>query len=122
MKKAIIFRLHLHSGTHDLQGISISSPSAGVMSVIGRFVDHSPSTGILVIVSGDSDTRYHMSSRCGSGSHEVTVSGLAGGEYTVSVFVVEENGLPFERAAIIPEHLSVENSKNMMHSSNNYEK
>ena len=95
--------------THDFQDISISSPSAGVVRVTGTYVEGSPSTGVLVIVSGESrsDTRYHMSSR---DSHAVTIPGLAGGEYTVSVFVVEENGLPFERTAIIPQHLSVQTS------------
>ena len=81
------------------------------MSVTGRFVERSQSTGVLVIVSGDSGVTYHMSSRDSSDSHGVTIPGLAGGEYIVSVFVVKENGLPFERAAIIPEHQSVETSK-----------
>ena len=107
--------LFVFSGTHDLQDISISSPSAGVVRVTGRFVEGSPATGVLVIVSGDSGIHYHNSSKSGSGSHEVTIPGLAGGDYAVSVFVVEENGLPSERAAIIPEHLSVEQSKNMIH-------
>ena len=83
------------------------------MRVTGRFVEGSPATGVLVIVSGDSGVIYYIGSRNDS---EVTIPGLAGGEYTVSVFVVEENGLPFERAAIIPEHLLLETSKNVPYS------
>ena len=108
----MVMVVYYDSGTHDFQDISISSPSAGVVRVTGRFVEGSPATGVLVIVSGDSGVTYHMSSRRGSGNHAVTIPGLAGGDYTVSVFVVEENGLPFERAAIVPEHLSVVTSEN----------
>ena len=82
------------------------------MRVSGRFVEGSPSTGVLVIASGDSGVHYHISTRDGGVSHAVTIPGLAGGEYTVSVFVVEENGLPFERAAMLPDHLSIETSRN----------
>ena len=64
-----------------------------------------------MIVSGDSDSYYHIATRDGSDIQEATITGIAGGEYSVSVFVVEENGLPFERAATVPSPLSVEESK-----------
>ena len=41
----------------------------------------------------------------------VSVPGLAGGEYGISVFVVEENGLPFERVATSPKLVAVEKRK-----------
>ena len=41
----------------------------------------------------------------------VSVPGLASGEYGISVFVVEENGLPFERVATSPKLVTVETSK-----------
>ena len=66
-----------------------------------------------MIVSSDSrsDSYYHIATRNGSDIQEATITSIAGGEYNVSVFVVEENGLPFERAATLPTHLSVERSK-----------
>ena len=98
------------SGTHDFWNISIS-PFSGAVRVTGRYIEGSPATGVLVIVSGDSDSYYHIATRDGSDIQEATVTGIAGGEYSVSVFVVEENGLPFERAANLPSPLSMEESK-----------
>ena len=99
-----------YTGTHDFRDISIS-PFTGAVRVTGRFTEGSPATGVLVIVSGDSDSYYHIATRDGSDIQEATITGIAGGEYSVSVFVVEENGLPFERAATVPSHLSMEGSK-----------
>ena len=38
---------------------------------------------------------------------EVVISDLLGGDYQVSVFVVEENGLPFSRAAVAPKQIAI---------------
>ena len=81
------------------------------MNVSGIYTEGSPATGVLVIVSGDSDSYYQIATRDGSDIQEATITGIAGGEYSVSVFVVEENGLPFERVTTVPNRLSVERSK-----------
>ena len=71
----------------------------------GDFIDGSTATGLLIIIyslTNDSDVHYI------AGGHN---SGLADSEYSISVFVVEENGLPFERVATSPKLVAVETSK-----------
>ena len=71
----------------------------------GDFIDGSTATGLLIIIySLTNDTNVHYIT---GGS----ISGLAGGVYKTSVFVVEENGLPFERVATSPKLVAVETSK-----------
>ena len=36
------------------------------------------------------------------------VSGLERGHYQVSIFVVEEGGLPFNRSAIVPQNITID--------------
>ena len=86
----------------------------------GDFIDGSTATGLLIIIyslrlTNDSDVHY-ISEDTGSmlqqsKSVDINVTGLAVGEYSISVFVVEENGLPFERVAISPKLVVVETSK-----------
>ena len=74
----------------------------------GSFTDDSTATAILVIVIGDSEVIYHKASRDGTDKiKETFITGLADGEYSISVFVVEENGLPFERVATSPKLVAV---------------
>ena len=106
----------LLSGTHDIQNISVTSPQPGEVRVTGDFIDGSTATGLLIIIyslTNDSDVHYITG---GSTSQQprnvhVSVPGLADGEYSISVFVVEENGLPFERVATSPKLVTVETSK-----------
>ena len=88
----------------------MSSPLPGHVRVTGDFIQGSTATGVLVIIVNDSDIEHHLISK-GSNENEVEgiISGLAGGQYTVSVFVVGKDGLPFERAATKPRSVSVEN-------------
>ena len=70
----------------------------------GDFIEGSTATGFLVILSyhsNDSNFRYHQ------GRREVIVQGLPHGEYGISVFAVEEDGLPFVRAATTSREVSV---------------
>ena len=100
-------------GTHDIQNISVTSPQPGEVRVTGDFIDGSTATGLLIIIyslTNDSDVHYIAG---GSTSQQprnvhVSVPGLAGGEYSISVFVVEENGLPFERVATSPKLVAVD--------------
>ena len=78
----------------------------------GSFTDDSTATGVLVIVIGDSEVIYHKASKDGTDKIKgALITGLAGGEYSISVFVVEENRLPFERVATSPKLVAVETSK-----------
>ena len=82
----------------------------------GDFIDGSTATGLLIIIyslTNDSDVHYITRGSMSQQPRNVHVSvpGLAGGEYGISVFVVEENGLPFERVATSPKLVAVETSK-----------
>ena len=71
----------------------------------GDFIDGSTATGLLIIIySLTNDFSVHY---IDGGSN----SRLAGGKYKTSVFVVEENGLAFERVATLPKLVAVETSK-----------
>ena len=72
----------------------------------GDFISGSSAIGILAIVySNDSNIHYkflpHSEIPMG------IVSGLLDGQYEVSIFVVEENGLPFSRSATIPRNVTL---------------
>ena len=88
----------------------------GEVRVTGNFLNGSTATGLLIIIyslTNDSDVHYNAG---GSTSQQprnvhVSVPGLAGGEYSISVFVVEGNGLPFERVATSPKLVAMERGK-----------
>ena len=80
----------------------------------GDFIDGSTATGLLIIIyslTNDSNVHYITGGSTSQQPRNVSVPGLAGGEYGISVFVVEENGLPFERVATSPKLVAVETSK-----------
>lgn len=85
----------------------------GQIKVTGKFIDGSTSTGLLMIVANsEHDVRYHIYSRNGDETDvQDTMSGLTRGNYIVSTFVMEENGLPFSRTATIPRNVTVNNGK-----------
>ena len=90
----------------------MSSPLPGTVRVTGDFIQETTATGVLVtVVNGNAtDTQHHFISKdINVNGIEGVISGLAGGQYTVSVFVVSEDGLPFKRAAAKPRKTSVEN-------------
>ena len=89
-------------GTHDIQNVSRTSLQSGEIQVSGDFVDGTSATGALVIVYSDELTRYHLAPRGPSGRFDAIIADLPRGEYRVSVFTMEENGLPFERAVTQP--------------------
>ena len=84
----------------------------------GDFIDGSTATGLLIIIyslTNDSDVHYiyiaEGSTLQQSKSVDMNVTSVAGGVYVISVFVVEENGLPFERVAMSPKLVAVKTSK-----------
>ena len=89
-----------------------SSLNPGELRVTGTLTNDPTATGVLVIVSSDSEVIYHKATHEGSDEIiEAVISGLAGGEYSVSVFVVEDKGLPFGRVATLPQLVAVERCK-----------
>ena len=77
----------------------------------GDFVNSSPATSILAIIystDNRNDIYYTISSLSTEGETLVTnISSLPSGLYNVSVFVVEEEGLPFNRSASTPRSVLV---------------
>ena len=90
----------------------MSSPSPGLIRVTGDFLSGSSATSVLIIIystDNRSDVYYTISSLSTEGETLVTnISGLASGLYNISVFVLEENGLPFNRSASTPRNVLVE--------------
>ena len=98
-------------GTHDIQNISVTSQRSGEVRVTGDLVDGSTADGVLVVVSNGSNSHYHViSSERDRPQVEDNISGLFHGQYSVSLFVVEKDGLPFTRVATRPRVVTVINS------------
>ena len=80
----------------------------------GDFIPGSSSIGILIVVySADNDSnmiKYHFVHRSNI-RRTITMTNLPSGQYKVSVFVVEGNGLPFNRSATIPRNVSLVEGK-----------
>ena len=90
-------------GTHDIYNISVTSPSPGEVRVTGYLIDGSSTIGILVVVysvTEDSCVHYKFVPH-DTKQHEVyaVMMGPSNGLYKVTVYVMEESGLPFQRAA-----------------------
>ena len=101
---------NIHVGTHDIQNVSVSSRIPGQIRVTGEFIQESMATGVLVAVINATYSEHHLISRDDSRNGiDGVISELPGGQYTVSVFVVSEDGLPFHRVATKPRRTSVRN-------------
>ena len=80
----------------------------------GDFIPGSSSIGILIVVySADDESmiEYHFVHRSNIIRRTITMTNLPSGQYEVSVFVVEGNGLPFIRSATTPKNLSLTKGK-----------
>ena len=81
--------------------------------VTGNIINKLSSIGILVIaysLTDDSNTYYNFSPYPPSiqfGANNFTVEGLPADRYAVSIFVIKENGLPYNRAAATPKRINV---------------
>ena len=79
----------------------------------GDFIPGSSSIGILVVVYSAADDEYNKTMIKYHFVHRsdirmtITMTNLRGGRIEVSVFVVEENGLPFNRSATTPINISL---------------
>ena len=91
------------TGTHDIQNLSVTLfQQTGEVQVFGDFVTGTSATGVLVIIYSNELTRYHLAPRGGYSRLDTTVPSLPNGVYKVSVFTVDENGIPFERVVKRP--------------------
>ena len=89
-------------GTHETQNIVVTPTSVGLV-VTGEFINGSTAIGILAIVyslNNESDIHYYYASRLlGQRQVSATFGGISNGPKSVSLFVIESNGLPFNRTA-----------------------
>ena len=90
-------------GTHNVQQIAINSVPGGA-TISGNFVERSTATGILAIVyalteSGTLDYYLFIPRSFGQQKASAVFECIQRGAYNVSLFSVEENGLPFNRTA-----------------------
>ena len=84
--------------------MSLSSLQPGEIEISGDFVEGTNATGALVIVYSQTDgrTHYHLAPRAQSKRLEARVVADLRGAYMVSIFTMQENGLPFERVVTTP--------------------
>lgn len=77
---------------------------------MGDFIDGSTASGLLITTAHESGhVNHHLITREGNmNGIDSNLSGLASGQYAVSVFVVDRDGDPLERAATQPRHVFVE--------------
>ena len=78
----------------------------------GTFIPGSTATGVLVVALTNFKINFHLlereSSQVGLDS---TISNVAEGQHHISVFVMEENGLPVRGIATLPERVMVVEGK-----------
>ena len=76
---------------------------------MGYFVAHAESAGMLVIVYNNESDIHYSEALLSQNTEEtnVSVSGLSGNAYTVSVFEIDERGLPFNKAAASPRRIPI---------------
>ena len=96
------------TGTHDIQRIEATSPHPGSIRVTGNLVDNTNATGVLIVVSSSSNVQYIIDSPADLNIN-VTLNVSTGGEYSVSVFALE-NGQPFPRVAALPRRVTMNGS------------
>ena len=85
--------------------------------VTGDIIPGSTARGILVIVYShinDSNVHYHFIRHTQSRVHPTAMGSVMEDEYQVVVFVVEEDGKPFCRAAATPRTVQIDGILNYM--------
>ena len=88
----------------------MSSYGPGEIRLTGDFISGSSALGTLVIVyspNNNSNTYYRFISRSDFTMPMTTVNGLRSGHFKATVFVIEDNGLPFDKSATKPRNVSV---------------
>ena len=105
----------LYTGTHDVQQIVVTSTLGGV-NISGDFVERSTATGILAVVYTltESDIYYlFVPHFFGRQKASAIFECIPSGTYNISLFSVEESGLPFNRAATNVRTLSIDQGRNV---------
>ena len=95
-------------GTHDIQNISITFHYPNEIIVTGDFTNGSTATGILTIVysiTNNSDVYYDFARYSSNQQRVIIGCRLPGDQYELFLYTMDENGLPFSRAAAGPRYI-----------------
>ena len=102
-------------GTHEFQWLSFTS-HLGILEISGYFIDGSEAIGILTVayqsltVNGESDISYVLTMRSvGKESLNFPIGQISNNSnhmLAVSIFTVENDGLPFNRSVSSPKRVS----------------
>ena len=116
LNSVCIMSFLLITGTHDIQNIQIYSSSSGQVRLSGVFVRGATAMGILVIIYPLDHVNlnvyyFEAFETMITNTIATTVTGLSAGQYGISVFILEDGGLPFNRSASAPKILFVQNGK-----------
>jgi hypothetical protein len=96
-----------------VQDISITGSFSDTIRITGNFIPDSPAAGVVVAVLSISEVSFYLLRRERNRLHnEGILSNVRGGQHMVSVFVMDQTGLPFNKAATIPQNVVV-NGKSM---------
>ena len=82
--------------------------------MIGEFIQASTAIGILIATVVTSEINFHFLLQERDQlkfNFDGRVSNVEGGQHYISMFIVEENGLPFSRTAITPQVVVVVKGK-----------
>ena len=97
-------------GTHYIQNISVTpGGSPGEAMVTCHFVDGTNLMGYLAIANGDLNVGYMVARRRRriQGNQVDTITNLASGEYSTSIFAVNRDGLPEIFSASLPRNVVI---------------
>jgi hypothetical protein len=94
-------------GTYDIQNVVVYS-DPGMITVTGNLIEGSTIVGIVVAIQRSNDIRVLFFLFAG---YNANIVGLHGGQYWISVFIVEENGLPYGKIATKQQLISVSDGK-----------
>ena len=106
--------MHYFEGTHEFQWLSFTS-NFGIYNISGYFIDGSEATGILTVafqplVKGEFDISYILTMRSlGKKSLNFPIGKTSNNSnhiIEVSIFTIENDGLPFNRSVSSPKRVS----------------
>lgn len=116
----ILYNSPPFAGSHDIQNIMVYSPNSSQIHVSGTLVKGATAIGMVLIVYTldlvNQNVYYFevlKKSTLVPNNNNITttVMGLSAGQYGVSVFILEDGGLPFNRSASVPKSVFVQNGK-----------
>ena len=103
------YNLFILLGTHYIQNVSVApGVVSGEVKVSCNFVNGTELMGYLAIANGNDEIGYMVAERRSQEGNQVDrISNLVSGEYNVSIFTVNQTGLPETLSANFPRNVSI---------------